>query len=86
MAGKVPLLNVECPSEMLELLMDDFKYFEINFFQAQDIRKERKYMLNMKYLAYKLLQRRGIEITFPLLRTKRRIKELDDIFDQVIKR
>lgn len=86
MAGKVPLLNVECPSEMLELLMDDFKYFEINFFQAQDIRKERKYMLNMKYLAYKLLQRRGVEITFPLLRTKRRIKVLDDIFDQVIKR
>jgi hypothetical protein len=86
MAGKDPLIDVKCPSEMLELLMDDFKFFEINFFQAKDIRQERKYMLNMKYLAYKLLQKRGIEVTFPLLRTKRKIKVLDDIFNKVITR
>ena len=85
MAKKKAPIDVECPSEMLELLMDDFKFFEINYFNAIDIRKDRKYMLNMRYLAYKLLQRRGVKINFPLLRTKRRIQLLDDIFDKVVK-
>lgn len=84
LAGKSPVIVTECPTEIIELLCDDFKHFQHKYWAYADLRANRRYMLNMKFLAIKFLERRGIVPQMPKLRTTPKIKLLTDVFEVII--
>jgi hypothetical protein len=66
-------------SPILEEVYVRFTVFENLFYR---IEKSRKYFPNLKYTALRILKDMGVENKFiPVLRTKRKIKELDIFFE-----
>jgi hypothetical protein len=84
LANKKPVVELDCPSEIVELLCDDFKFFQRKYWSCIDTFTKRRYMLNMKFLVVKFLERRGIELDMPRLRTTPKIKALTEVFDFVM--
>ena len=66
-------------SSIIEEVYVRFTVFENLFYR---IEKSRKYFPNLKYTALRILKDLGIENKYiPVLRTKRKIKELDIFFN-----
>jgi hypothetical protein len=67
----------------VEELMNDFRKLSNGF---ESIRGNRKYMLNYRFIALKLMERYKVvfEYEIPLLQTARKFKEFEDLWEQLI--
>lgn len=69
-------------AEQYRAIMADFDWFHA-WFEQNKFLMDRKYFPNMKFIALKLMDRHGIVTTHPIpgARTKRKTKELEEIWD-----
>ena len=89
MTGKpAPLLvDQKNLSETIQLVMEDFKMIERRFFREEGYKGKRKYCPNLKYIALKLLIDRGAQnVCIPLLRTKRKLVAIDQVYNKLLKK
>ncbi len=86
MAGKPAALIIDQKnmSELIQLVLQDFKAMERKFFDGD--KENRTYCPNMKYLALRLLVDRGAtNVCIPLLRTKRKLEDIDKVYNKLRK-
>lgn len=85
MAGKQRLY--EQPADLsiiVEAVMTDFTNFQHKFQESAELRNGRVYFPHMKYLAIRFLERRGVYLNIPTLKTKRKIKAYDELFNKLV--
>lgn len=78
--------KIRCSSTfMIDEILNDFKKLT-HAFLFGDFGK-RKYMLNYRYLALKLMERHGVvfEYRIPLLKTERKLPEFEDLWRVLVK-
>ena len=67
---------------LLEEVVLDFKKISARF---EHVKTGRKYFPNLRYIALRLLERRGVkfELMIPFIRTARKFQVLDGMWDQL---
>lgn len=72
-------------NNVLDKILQRFKYIHILFNSTLKNKWERKYFLNMRYLSLKLIQEQGCIYPYhiPTIRTSRKKKYLDNLFSQI---
>jgi len=85
MAGKDKLYNQPNDlSVIFESVLGDFINFQHKFNESLEHRNGRVYIPHMKYLAIRFLEKRGVIVNIPKLKTKRKLKAYDDLFNKFV--
>jgi len=76
-------INIKDNSRFITDIIDEFRVANYKFEQL-DIKP--KYFPNLRYIALKFLQKNGADFEFyiPLIRTKRKLAPLEEIWDKII--
>jgi len=85
MAGKDKLYDQpQNMSAIFEAVLTDFINFQHKFYESAEMRSGRVYFPHMKYLAIRFLEKRGVHLNIPKLKTKRKIKAYDELFNKLV--
>lgn len=76
-------INIQDNSRFITDIIDEFKVANHKF---EKLAIKPKYFPNMRYIALKFLEKNGADFQFyiPLIRTKRKLKPLEDIWNKII--
>lgn len=73
-------------SAIIENVLKDFKVIERRFFYEEGFKGKRIYCPNLKFIAIKLLEKYGATNNcIPLLRTKRKLVDIEKVFASLLK-
>lgn len=76
-------INIKDNSKFITDIIDEFKVANYKF---EQLKIKPKYFPNMRYIALKFLKKNGADFQFhiPLIRTKRKLGPLEEIWDKII--
>jgi hypothetical protein len=76
-------INIQDNSKFITDIIDEFKIANYKF---EQLAIKPKYFPNMRYIALKFLEKNGADFQFyiPLIRTKRKLQPLEEIWDKII--
>ena len=76
-------INIKDNSRFITDIIDEFKIANHKF---EQLKIKPKYFPNLRYIALKFLEKNGADFEFyiPLIRTKRKLAPLEDIWDKII--
>jgi hypothetical protein len=76
-------INIQDNSRFITDIIDEFKIANYKF---EQLPIKPKYFPNMRYIALKFLEKNGADFQFyiPLIRTKRKLQPLEEIWEKII--